>query len=69
MIIFENLFFCIFGLSSRSEYFEVVVKFECNIMVVPDSMNLALWQTWMLLGKIVYLAEVNISKCLEKTYC
>ena len=35
-------------------------------MVVPDSMNLALWQTCMLLGKIVYLAEVNISKCLEK---
>ena len=38
----------------------------CIIMVVPDSMNLALWQTCMLLGKIVYLAEVNISKCLEK---
>jgi hypothetical protein len=29
-------------------------------------MYLALWQTWMLLGKIVYLAEINISKYLEK---
>ena len=52
--------------SSISGYFDVVVKFESDIMVLPDSMNLALWQTLMLLGKIVYLAEVNISKCLEK---
>ena len=59
-IIFKNLIFCIFGLSSRSGYFEVVVKFESDIMIVPDSINLALWQTWMLLGKIIYLAEVNI---------
>jgi hypothetical protein len=67
-LLFLKIYFFVFLVSSISGYFDVVVKFESDIMVVPDSMYLALWQTLMLLGKIVYLAEVNISKCLEKRY-